>query len=338
MSRLSRIAGKIRSLALAFSLAVPLVAAAPAAAEPLKIGYSDWPGWVAWEVAIQKGFFKEAGVDVEFTWFEYGPSMEAFAAGKIDAVTITNGDALVTGAGGKPSTLVVLNDYSNGNDRVVGGPNVKSIKDLKGKSVGVELNFVGHLLLLKGLEANGLSDTDVKLVNFPTNETPQALASGGVDAIVAWYPISGQALQQVAGSTELFTSRDAPGLIYDGLYVSRESLASNRDAWKKVVGVWFKTVDFIKDPATRDESVKIMAARVNVPAEEYAKGLDGTFLLDLAGNMERFKEGDGLDSIHGSNKTVDAFNTKYEVYKEPQDLKSYVDDSLVKEVAAEMKK
>ena len=60
-----------------------------AQAEPLKIGYSDWPGWVAWEVAIEKGMFKEAGVEVEFEWFDYVASMDAFAAGKLDAVTMT---------------------------------------------------------------------------------------------------------------------------------------------------------------------------------------------------------------------------------------------------------
>src|SRR5262245_40185203 len=59
--------------------------AAPAAAKrqaPLRIGYSDWPGFVAWEIATQKGWFKQAGVEVEFAWFEYTPSLEAFAAGK----------------------------------------------------------------------------------------------------------------------------------------------------------------------------------------------------------------------------------------------------------------
>src|SRR4051794_24744493 len=53
---------------------------------PLRIGYSDWPGFVAWEIALQKGWFKEAGVDVDFIWFEYVPSMEAYTAGKLDAV------------------------------------------------------------------------------------------------------------------------------------------------------------------------------------------------------------------------------------------------------------
>ena len=67
-------------------------------AKPLRIGFQRLAGWTAFEVGIQKGWFKEAGVDVKFDWFEYAPSMEAFAAGKVDAVMMTMGDALVTGA------------------------------------------------------------------------------------------------------------------------------------------------------------------------------------------------------------------------------------------------
>ena len=155
-------------------------------AEPLKIGYSDWPGWVAWEVAVDKGWFKEAGVDVSFEWFDYVASMDAFAAGQLDAVSMTNGDALVTGATGAKSVMILMNDYSNGNDMVIGAPGIGSVKDLKGKKVGVEVGFVGHLLLLNALEKSGLTEADVELVNVPTNETPQVLASGEVDAIVAW--------------------------------------------------------------------------------------------------------------------------------------------------------
>ena len=70
---------------------LPVAAAcslAAQAAEPLKIGYSDWPGWVAWQVAIDKGWFKDAGVDVKFEWFDYSASMDAFAAGKLDAYLV----------------------------------------------------------------------------------------------------------------------------------------------------------------------------------------------------------------------------------------------------------
>ena len=45
---------------------------------------------------MQKGWFKEAGVEVEILWFDYVPSMDAYVAGKVDGVCMTNGDALVT--------------------------------------------------------------------------------------------------------------------------------------------------------------------------------------------------------------------------------------------------
>ena len=100
---------------------------ASGAGAPLKIGYSDWPGWVAWEIAVKKGWFMEEGVDVSFEWMDYVASMEAYGAGQLDAVAMTNGDALVTGATAKPSVCIVINDYSNGNDMFIGAPGINSV-------------------------------------------------------------------------------------------------------------------------------------------------------------------------------------------------------------------
>jgi NitT/TauT family transport system substrate-binding protein len=305
-----------------------LGSSALASAAPLTIGYSDWPGWVAWQVAIEKNWFKDAGVDVKFDWFDYAPSMEAFAAGKLDAVTMTNGDALVTGATGAKSVMILINDYSNGNDMIVGAPGIDSLKDLKGKKVGVEIGFVDHLLLHNGLHKNGMTENDVQLVNVPTNETPQVLASGQVSAIGAWQPNSGAALKLVPGSKPIYTSADAPGLIYDVLAVSPQSLAMHRAEWEKVIKVWYRVVDYINDPKTHDDAVRIMASRVGVPPEEYQAFLKGTKILTLAEAKSHFKKGPGLDSIYGSSEIVDKFNVDNKVYTVPQDINSYIDPSL----------
>jgi len=297
-------------------------------AEPLKIGYSDWPGWVAWEVGVKKDWFKEAGVDVEFVWFEYVPSMEAFAAGKVDAVTMTNGDALVTGANGAPNAAVVINDISNGNDMIVARPGIDSVKDLKGKKIGIEIGFVEHLLLLKALEKNGMSESDVTLVNIPTHETAKALASGDVDAIGAWQPNSGQALQAVPDSKAIFTSADVPGLIYDVLAVNPASLSSRRADWEKVAKVWYRIVDFFNNPETRPEAIAIMAGRVNLSPAEYEKFVSGTKILTLEEAKKAFQKGDGLDSIYGSSKVADAFNVANKVYETPQKIEAYLDPSI----------
>ncbi len=313
---------------LSAALASLLLSVSAQAAEPLKIGYSDWPGWVAWEVGIEKGWFKEEGVDVKFEWFDYVASMDAFAAGKLDAVAMTNGDALVTGATGARSVMFLINDYSNGNDMVIGAPGIKSVKDLKGKKIGVEIGFVSHLLLLNALKDNGLTESDVDLVNVPTNETPQVLASGQVDAIVAWQPNSGQALKLVPGSKAIYTSADKPGLIYDVLAASPQSWATRRDDYKKLMKVWYRIVAYLKDPATHDDAVKIMASRVGIAPKEYESFINGTKILTLEEAKKYMVKGDGFKSIYGSSKVSDKFNVSNKVYKKPQNIDAYIDTSM----------
>jgi NitT/TauT family transport system substrate-binding protein len=305
----------------------------PAAAAPLLIAYSDWPGWVAWDIALHKHWFDAAGVKVDFKWFEYVPSMEAFSAGKVDACAMTNGDQLVTGASGAPSVAILINDYSNGNDMVVARSGIDTVEQLKGKKVGVEVGFVSHLLLLNALKAHKLSPKDITIVNVPTDQTPQALKSRSVDAIVAWQPNSGQALKEVAGSKPVFTSKNAPGIIYDVLAVNPKSLAERHADWEKVVDVWFQVADFLADKKNEKEALEIMSGRVSLTSEQYAPLLGGTFLLGAEGNLKHYQSGTTLDSIGYSSQLVDGFNLENGVYKVAQKPEAYLDSSLAAAVA-----
>jgi NitT/TauT family transport system substrate-binding protein len=300
----------------------------PAGAAPLRIGYSDWPGWVAFDIALTKGWFKEAGVDVSFQWFDYSASMDAFTAGKLDADLLTNGDTLVLGSGGTKATIILVTDYSFGNDQVIGRPGIKSLADLKGKKVAVEVGLVDHLLLLNGLEKAGMTEADVTLVNTKTNETPQVLASGQVAAICAWQPSSGEAMKLVPGSKPIYTSKEAPGLIYDVLSVNPSSLASRRADWLKLFGVWDRIVKYVYDPKTANDAIKIMGARDGLTPEQYKPLVGGTHLINVADAKKVFTKGPGLDSMYGSTANADAFNVKYAVYKTKQDVDSYIDPSL----------
>ena len=312
----------------------PVAQPLPSPPAPLKIGYSDWPGWVAWQVALEKNYFAEAGVDVSFVWLEYIPSIEAFSEGKIDAVCMTNGDALVAGSSGAPSVGVLINDYSDGNDMVVARPGISTVAGLRGKKIGVEVGFVDHLLLMEALRSAGMNEGDVTIVNTKTHETAQLLASGGVDAVAAWQPHSGQALQQVRGAKAVFTSANAPGLIYDLLFVARASLAQRRADWTKVIRVWFRVVDFISDPAQHAEAVRIMASRVSLPPEKYEKLMGGTHLMGAAENQRRFRRVEGMGSVEGSSDIVDRFNVANRVYKTSVAVSPYFDRSLVDEAVA----
>jgi len=301
----------------------------PASAAPITIGYSDWPGWVAWQVAIDKGWLKDAGLDVKFQWFDYSASMDAFAAGKLDANFMTNGDTLVTGSGGGKGIIIMATDYSNGNDTVIAKPGIKDIKALKGKKVGVEVGLVDHLLLLDAFKKSGMDPKDVTLVNSKTNELPQVLASGQVDAVACWQPISGQAMKAVPGSRPVWTSKQSPGLIYDVLAVKPSMLASHKADWIKLIKVWGKVVKYINDPKTQPDALKIMSARVGLTPAAYKPLLNGTKLLDIPAIAKVFKKGAGLTSMYGSTKVSDDFNVANAVYKKHEDVDAYIDPSII---------
>jgi len=301
---------------------------AHAAPPPLRIGYSDWPGWVAWQIAIDKGWLTAAGLDVKFDWFDYSASMEAFAAGKIDADFVTNGDALVMGAGGARNVIVLITDYSNGNDMIVARPGIRSLADLKGRKIGVETGLVDHLLVVDGLKKLGMTQDDVQLVNSKTNETPQVLASGQVDAIAAWQPNAGLAMKALPGAHPVYTSAQAPGLIYDVLAVNPASIGAHRADYIKLIGVWDRLVSYINDPKTQGDAVQIMAARVGLTPDKYQPLVAGTHLISVAEARRVFVKADGLGSIYGSTHNADDFNVRNAVYKQPQKIDSYIEPAL----------
>ena len=306
-----------------------LASLAGAHADTITLGYSDWPGYTAMEIAKQKGWFKDAGLDVNMVWFDYNASIDAMSAGKIDGDMIVASDAMVAGATGAKTKIICLVDYSEGSDMIIGAPGVNSITDLKGKKVGVELTLVEHMLLLQALKVNGMSQSDITLVGTSTEKTPQTLASGQVSAVGAWYPISGQALTQVPGSKKLFTSADAKGLIFDVIAVNPASYATHREEWAKITAIYYKCVDYLMDPATRDDAVKIMAAKVGADPATYGKNVPGTHFLTLAEAKERLKRSHDMLSIYGSMELSDQFNLANGVYKNSQKPLDYLVPSVV---------
>ena len=302
----------------------------PAKAEtPLKIGFSDWPGWTPWQIAIDKGWFKQAGVDVDLLWFDYSASLDAFAAGKLDGDFVANGDGLSVGANGAKNTLILLTDYSSGNDRILAKPGITRVKQLAGQKIGIEVGLVDHLLLEHALTANGMSLNSVTLVNTVTNNTPQVLGSGSVAAIGAWQPIADQARLSLPGSRAIYTSAQAPGLIFDGLAVSPVSLKERPQDWAKVIQVWYRVLAYLNDPVTHSDALRIMAARDGVTPQIYQRYVKGTHLLSHAEAKAAFVKSAALRSIYGSDANADAFNVRNGVYKTPQVIDQYVDPSLI---------
>ncbi|MFC4531849.1 ABC transporter substrate-binding protein [Sphaerisporangium dianthi] len=275
-------------LALSTACAATPDAATPAASgvPTVKLGFSAWPGWFPWQVADKKGLFAKNGVKVELKYFDsYTDSLNALATGNIDANSQTLNDTLASVAGGAKETVVLVNDNSTGNDQIIAKEGVKSLADLKGRTVAAEQGTVDHYLLLLALRKAGLSEADVEFQPLPTDAAAAAFVAGRVDAVGVFAPFTTTALKR-AGSTTIASSKDFPGAIPDHLVVTADLLGRDPKAVQALVKTWFDTITWIG--ANRAEAVQIMAERAGVSVADYETYEKGTTIFTLEENRTAF--------------------------------------------------
>src|SRR5215212_7633309 len=304
---------------------------APAAHAQIKVGLSDWPGWVAWYVAEQKGFFKKHGADVKLVWFAtYTDSIGALSAGQLDANSQTWSDSMAPLAKGVPLKVVLVNDNSAGNDALMVAPSIKSFKDLKGKTVALEEFSVSHFVLVTALAKNGMSQKDVKVVNLSAGDAAAAFLSGRVDAAVVWNPWVNQ-IQTSGKGKALFTSKDMPGLIPDLLVAQEKSLTTHRKDFIGMIKAWYDTEKFIRD--NPDEAAGIMAKVVSMEPTEYKIFLPGTRFFTQKDNLQAFGSASTSQSLLAVSPTIIKFLTENKLIEGKPDAAKGLDASLVKEAA-----
>jgi NitT/TauT family transport system substrate-binding protein len=252
----------------------------------VRVGVSDWTGWVAWYVAQDQGYFKKYGAEVNLVWFaNYSDSIAALSTGQLDANSQTWSDTLGPLAKGLPLKVVLVNDNSAGNDAVMVGPSIRSFADLRGHKVALEQYSISHFVLYTALARNGLTPRDVNVVNLSAGDAAAAFMSGRVDAAVVWNPWISQ-IEKSGRGRALFTSKEMPGLIPDLLVAQAQAVHAKRKDFVAMIRAWFDTVAFIRTQPER--AVAIMSKVVSLSPEQYRVFLPGTRFFDAAANQEAF--------------------------------------------------
>jgi len=296
---------------LAALAALLLAAPRPALAE-IRVGVSDWTGWVAWYVAEQKGFFRKYSADVKLIWFaNYSDSISALSTGQLDANSQTWSDTLGPLSKGIALKTVLVNDNSDGNDALMVGPKIRTFADLKGRTIALEQYSISHFVLYTALAKNGLSPNDVKVVNLSAGDAAAAFISERVDAAVLWNPWISQ-IETSGKGRALFTSKQMPGMIPDLLVAQTRAVAAKRKDLVAMVRAWFDTVAFIRN--NPDEAVAIMSKVVGMKAQDYRVFLPGTRFFDAQANLQAFDPHDprslvavapAIASFLSSNKLIE---------------------------------
>ena len=299
---------------------------------PILLGYSNWAGWWPWAIAVEEKLFEKNGVNVEMKWFDgYVQSMETFAAGKIDGNSQTLNDTISFLPGENGGEVVVLvNDNSAGNDQIIADASIKSVSELKGKTVAVEEGVVDDYLLSLALNDIGLSRDDVVIKGMPTDQAATAFAAGKVDAVGAFPPYTGTAMQR-EGAHVIASSKEYPGAIPDLLTVSGDLIKEHPDDVQNIVKTWWDVREFMaKNPK---KAKQIMAKRAGIPIAEYEQYKDGTRFFTLADNLEAFSEGEGMQHMPYAAQSMADFMVSVGFIPNKPDMSKLFDSSFIKKAA-----
>ena len=264
--------GKIKQLCVlaCVALLLPAIGCMRQPETVLRIGTNVWIGSEPLYLARELGRLDPAVVQL----VEYPSASEvlrAFRNQAIDGMVISLDELFGLAADGFQPRIILVVDVSHGADVVVGRRGMRTMQDLKGKSVAVESSALGAFVLSRALALNGMQASDVNVVHLESNEQPGAFEKGQVDGAVTFDPYRAQFLR--AGAKTLFDSTQIPGEIVDLLALRANALETHPKAIQALLAGWFGAIDYMKKEPK--DAAQRMGIRQQTSGEQFLEALHG---------------------------------------------------------------
>lgn len=242
--------------------------------ERVRIGYSVG-GLIPFPLIVAKEnhFFEQAGFDVELINIPPTIAVTALVSGDLQFV-IFAGTTLNAAVRGLPVKLVMV--Y---NDRplfsLMSKPEIRAIKELKGKVLGVATLTSGESFLSRRLLKDAGVDADKEMTLRVIGNTPdrlQALRAGAVDATTLTTPVD--IIAERMGLRRLAFMGDTLESINGGFGVSERWLQQRPDQIRKMIAVAFRGMSHAR--TQRQESISLIMSKWKLEREVAEKVFDST--------------------------------------------------------------
>lgn len=234
--------------------------AATAQAGTLKLGHTTWVGYGTLYLARDLGYFKEQGLDVEFTVIEESAMyMAAQASGKLDGSASTIDEIIKYRSDNFCFKAVAALDSSHGGDGVLVGNEITDLSQIKGLPVAVNEGSVSQFWLNYLLKQKGMSLDDLDIKNMTSDDAASAFIAGRVPVAVTWEPHLSLVKQKGQGKV-LIDSSQTPGVIVDVVALNCSVIEKQPEDVKALVSGLYKAVEFTKQ--NPEKAYEIMAKGV----------------------------------------------------------------------------
>ncbi len=197
------------------------------------------------EVARQRGFMREQNLDIKFLLTRSEVDRAALASGNVD-YTLRAGSSFVSAARGLPVKIVFLGTMRPFWGLVV-RPEIKAVRELKGKSLGVPgllgSQQISAKLILKHYGMDPDKDVIYRVVDTGTRIA--AIQSGSIDSSMMDY---GEAFRaKKAGLKFLVNAADLHGLLAGGLAVNTKKLKEQPDQILRMLKAMTRALKYIQE-------------------------------------------------------------------------------------------
>jgi NitT/TauT family transport system substrate-binding protein len=283
-----------------------------------RFGYNgDFWGASIVALASEKKLWAKHGVDAEIKVFTNGPiQVQALGAGSLDFGYLGPG-ALWLPASGK-AKIIAVNSVGF-SDRVITRSGVRSMTDLKGKTVGVPFGTSGDMLLRLALRDAGMTVDDVQLIDMSPSTIVSAFVSGNIAAAGIWYPFVGIIREHAPDMIELAKNDDFfPATTFPSVFITRNDLAAhNPGLVRKVVAVIKEAQDL--RAADLQGTLEATAKLIGVPVGQLATEADYGRRMTAAELVKLTKDG----TVNGWFATLNDLFKTFGRFDKPLDPRAY---------------
>ncbi len=299
---------------------------APLAAQETNValGISGWTGFAPLTLAKEAGIYKKHGLNVSIKKIPQKDRHLAIASGDIQCAATTVETWIVWNANGVATKQIFQLDKSYGADGMVVRNDIKSIKDLKGKTIGASApGTAPYFTLAWFLHKNGLSvKKDVTVVNLEPAAAAQAFLAGQNDAAMTYEPYLSTVRAAPDKGKIIATTLDYP-MIMDTVGCTPKFIADNPKAAKALADGYFEALEMIAKE--QDKAYQIMGADVKQSGEQFGNSAKYLRWQDRAAN-QKFFAGD----LQAFSKEAGALLLEIGIIKQIPDIASIIDTSFIR--------
>lgn len=260
-----------------------------AALKPFRVGLNSWAGYQIALYAKDAGLFRKHGLDVEFVKFlNQQDNIRATMRGSQDASFVPVSEVMQVDTSDDKPVVVMVVDVSAGSDGIAAGPDIKSVKDLKGKKVSAKFSTVSHLILLEALQANQMKPEEVEVIDVINERAVNMLKKGEISAATLWEPLM-QSTANAVGGKVIFTTADVDSLVIDSLATRSSLVTTKQDELVRFIETWFEAIKAVE---TKPQEVfASVAKQLGMTTEAFAEDYKGLKKGDIAMNRRMFEGG-----------------------------------------------